>query len=151
MKTLTIQLLQIEMPENRNSSCTVCSGVNQKLDQAILALKPLLDELNVEIKKEIITIRTAQEARTHRITSSPTIRTGHFDLFPEHPHPESEQRIWTWKGNRYPEPTREILIEAILRGYLGKIEQKNQVNISPYVMQFFEHQAEPASADGCCS
>jgi hypothetical protein len=107
--------------------------------------------MNVETKKENITIRTEKEAIANRITASPTIRTGRFDLFPEHSHSESEERIWAWKCDRYAEPTMEVLIESILRGYLGNIEQKEQSDISPYIVQFFDHQPKPASTGWCCS
>ncbi|MEX2362839.1 MAG: hypothetical protein WD597_04415, partial [Balneolaceae bacterium] len=95
--------------------------------------------------------RTEEEARTHRITASPTIRIGNFDLFPEHAGEESEERAWSWKNETFSEPGREIFIEAILRGYLGEVKQKEKKEISPYVMQFFGKQPEPAVAGGCCS
>lgn len=132
-------------------SCSSCDTILQKLDQAIHAVEPLLADLDVEIKKEIITIRTEKEARTHQIVASPTIRTGRFDLFPEHPGRESEERIWSWKGSRYTDPTREVLIETILRGFLGEIHQEKKEEISPYVTQFFHNQLETVGTEGCCS
>lgn len=133
------------------SSCSSCDTTQQKLDQAIVAVEPLLTNLGVEIKKEIITIQTEEEARTHQIVASPTIRTGHFDLFPEHPNPESEKRIWSWKGSKYPDPTREVLIESILKGYLGDFHQAREVEISPYLIQFLDKQSETVTSEGCCS
>jgi hypothetical protein len=151
MKTLQIQFYQADMSKKGVSSCSSCDTLQQKLDQAIRAVEPLLADLGVEIRKEIITIQTEIEAKTHQIVASPTIRIAGFDLFPEHPNPESEERIWSWKGSSFSEPTREVLVESILRGFLGEIHQAKKAEISPYVMQFFDKQTETVNAVGCCS
>jgi hypothetical protein len=149
MKTLKINFYQVDMSSEGISTCSACDTVQQKLKNAIDSIKPYLSSLNTEIEQNTITIYSENDAEKHKVYASPTIRVGTFDYYPEHEN-LSENRIWRWKGETYPEPTEKIFSEVILRGYLGDIQQETPAKISPYLMQFLNRKPISEPAASCC-
>lgn len=149
MKTLIINFYQADMSSKGISACAACDTVQQKLNNAVDSLKPLLSSLNTEIVQNTITIHTEKDAEMHKVFASPTIRVGTFDYYPEH-EDLSEKRTWMWKGETYSEPTENVFSEVILRGYIGDIQQEIPTEISPYVKQFLNRKPVSEPAGGCC-
>ena len=149
METLQIELLKVDMSSEETSACSACDTIQQKLNKAVEMVRPLLTSLKTQVEQKITTVYTEEEARANKVMASPTIRVGNFDFYPEHDG-LNEKRIWEWNGKILPNPSKEVLAECILRGYLGEINQKAQTDISPYVKQFLSKQPETHTAEGCC-
>ena len=147
-KVLKVELIQGEMSTNENNSCSACDTVQGKLVSAIQEVQKLFDILKCEIFFKSTTVKTIEEAENAQIIASPTIRVGNLDFYPNHATDNSEKREWTWNGLTTSEPTKETLIEVLLKGYFEP-EQQNKNEISPYVLKHLEENIATTSDCGC--
>ncbi|AWW29398.1 hypothetical protein DN752_04145 [Echinicola strongylocentroti] len=136
-KVLKVELFQVEMPSNENNSCSACDNVHDELVSAIQDVQKLFDNLDCKILFKSTTVKTIEEAEKAQIIASPTIKVGNFYFYPNHSTGNSDIREWIWNGLTKPEPTKEMLIEILLKGYLLKEEQYKK-EISPYVLKYLE-------------
>lgn len=146
--SIQVQLLQVDMSSKGVSACSACDTIVQKLHSAIEAVRPLFAQLGYKIGFEEVSIDTTKDAQKHNFVASPTIRVNGFDFFPDHDKELSEKRIWTWRGQAFSAPSKEVFIEIILYAYLEVDKKENESEISPYVEQFLDKRS--ISQSTCC-
>ncbi|MEN7550036.1 DUF2703 domain-containing protein [Rapidithrix thailandica] len=146
---LRVEFFQVEMTTNANNSCSACDTVQNKLISAIQDVQKLFDKLGCEIFFTSTTVKTIEEAEKAQITASPTIRVGNLDFYPKHLTNGSEKREWTWNGLTMPEPSKEILIEVLLKGYFEPKKENGKKGVSSYVLKYLSESELTKSNCGC--
>ncbi|WP_439487871.1 hypothetical protein [Algoriphagus sp.] len=153
-RQLNVELFQVEMPTNNNNnnnndSCSACDTVHGKLVKAVDEVQNLFHRLNCEILVRQTTISTLEEAEKLGIIASPTIRVGNFDFYPQHLSDRSEAREWDWNGHTVSEPSIEVLIEVVMKGYFEKEKTANVRELSPYIVNYLKDIEPPQTSCGC--
>ncbi|MEH6308683.1 DUF2703 domain-containing protein [Olivibacter sp. SDN3] len=147
VKLLDVKLIQVDMQIEGKKSCTTCDKVHTMLLNAVKFLEPVFRKLDVHLVLNNLFITTIDEAEHLGISSSPTIRIGNTSLYPEHISSNGEERQWYWKGGVSTEPTEQMFIELIFRGYLNTDSQSERQEVSPYVKKFLKQ----TNSSNCCS
>jgi hypothetical protein len=122
---LTIELLALDL-----ATCGRCTGTEANLDDAIHAVADLLRETDVEVEVRKTLVKTAEQARSLRFESSPTIRINGRDIaFDLRESPcadcgdlcgckgQIDCRVWVWRGRTHKQAPKALIIDAILRSY----------------------------------
>lgn len=148
-KVLKVELIQVEMTTNENNSCSACDTVQGKLVSAIQEVQKLFDNLDCEIFFKSTTVKTFAEAEKAQVIASPTIRVGNLDFYPNHATDHSEKREWTWKGLTTSEPTKEMLIEVLLKGYFEPQNKSEKMEMSPYIIKHLNESQQVKTDCGC--
>ncbi|MFD2036301.1 hypothetical protein ACFSKL_15970 [Belliella marina] len=148
-KTVKVEFLQVEMPSEKDNSCSACDTIQSKLVSAIKEVQILFDKLDCEILFKQTTIKTVEEAERAHISASPTIRVGNLDFFPDHTADASEAREWTWGGQIMSEPDKRTLIEVLLKGYFESKKDAGKKILSPYILKHL-NENESIKSSSCC-
>ncbi|WP_276167357.1 DUF2703 domain-containing protein [Zobellia alginiliquefaciens] len=148
-KVLKVEFIQVEMPSNENNSCSACDTVQGKLVSAIQEVQKLFDNLDCEIFFKSTSVKTIEEAEKAQIIASPTIRVGNLDFYPNHATSKSEKREWTWNGLTTSEPTKEMLMEVLLKGYFEPKKELEKKEMSAYILQYLNKEKVTNSDCGC--
>lgn len=148
-KVLKVELIQVEMTANENNSCSACDTVQGKLVSAIQEVQKLFDNLDCEIFFKSTTVKTIEEAEKAQVIASPTIRVGNLGFYPKHETDHSEKREWTWKGLIMSEPTKETLIEVLLKGYFEPKKESEKMEMSPYILKYLNESQQAKTDCGC--
>jgi len=111
-RTLPIDFIEVAMPEPERAGCAACDSARARLDAAIAAAGPILDQIEIDIAVREILVRTRAEAKLLRLRASPTIRIHGKEIAPE--HGEGEKRAWHWRGQALDLPPANMIVEAIL-------------------------------------
>lgn len=146
---LKVEFIQVEMSNDTNSSCSACDTVQGKLTLAIQEVQMLFDQIGCEILLKSTTVKNIEEAEKAQIIASPTIRVGHLDFYPNHINDKSEKREWTWKGLTMSEPTKETLIEVLLKGYFEPRKESEKMEMSPYILKCLNESQQVKTDCGC--
>ncbi|AGA80490.1 DUF2703 domain-containing protein [Echinicola vietnamensis] len=146
---LKVEIIQVEMSNDTSSSCSACDTVQGKLTSAIQEVQKLFDHIDCEILLKSTKVKNTEEAEKAQIIASPTIRVGYLDFYPNHIHDNSEEREWTWKDLTLPEPTKEILIEVLLKGYFEPREESKKMEMSPYILKSLNESQQEKSDCEC--
>lgn len=148
-KLLNVEFFQVEMPTNTYNSCSACDTVQDKLVSAIQDVQHLFDRLDCEIQFKQTSIKTKEEAEEANISASPTIRVGNLDFYPNHLTGNSEAREWKWNKTTLPEPSKETLIEVLLKGYFEPKKETVKKELSPYILKYLNEPNMAKSSCGC--
>ena len=122
--------------------CDRCQSTDQRLEEALELLRPILHELGYSFKLSKIHMSTKDLALKYRFLSSPTIRINNFDLFETVTENEcgccseisghaTDCRTFEEEGQTANSPSVKLLTEKILLHILNKPKQKD---IKPYVL-----------------
>ena len=122
-KVLKVELIQVEMPSNDNLDC--------------------------EIFFKSTSVKTIEDAEKAQIIASPTIRVGNLDFYPNHATDKSEKREWTWNSLTTSEPTKETLIEVLLKGYFEPKKELEKMEMSAYILQYLNKEMITSSDCSC--
>ena len=95
----------------------------------------------------MLLIKREDEAKKYEVTGSPTITVGSIHLAPQHDTNSGEERTWTWKGQKFKNLSKQILMEVILAGYSGTIDSGEAREISTYVQEYLDGKERLSS---CC-
>lgn len=144
-KTLTIELFKVDMSSKGLSTCSACDKIKGNLNESVTSVESLLAELGFQVKIQETIVKTESEAQKYDLVASPTIQVGSFRYHPDHKGLGEEKR-WKWNGHVFSFPPKEVLIEVILRGFLGEKKENEYPEITPYVEQFF---TDKITADTC--
>lgn len=122
--------------------CDRCQSTDQRLEEALELLRPVLHELGYSFKLSKIHMITKDLALKYRFLSSPTIRINNFDLFETVTENEcgccseisghaTDCRTFEEEGQTVNSPSVKLLIEKILLHILNKPKQRD---IKSYVL-----------------
>lgn len=148
-RVLKVEFIQVEMSTDKSNSCSACDTVQGKLTSAIQEAQKLFDHIGCEILLKSTTVKNIEEAEKAQIIASPTIRVGHLDFYPNHITDNSEKREWTWNGLTMAEPTKEILIEVLLKGYFEPQKELEEMEMSPYILKYLNESQQVKTDCGC--
>lgn len=108
--------------------CKPCGGTGKALDEAVGIVAGPLAALGKTLEVERVHIATRQDAITHRLAMSPTIRINGVDIDPDQTQGACgscgeiaggrttvDCRTWRWKGEVHSAAPTGKIVEAILR------------------------------------
>jgi hypothetical protein len=115
------------------TTCTRCRGTDHSLSEALTVVADVLQAAGIEVEVNKMHVATAEQARSWRFVSSPTIRVNGTDIALDELRESScgseactdgcgEQiacRVWVYHGQEYTEPPAAMIVEAILRKVYG--------------------------------
>ena len=136
-KILNVDYLYLDLQR-----CDRCQSTDQRLEEALELLRPVLHELGYSFNLNKIHMSTKDLALKYRFQSSPTIRINNFDLFETLTENEcaccseisghaTDCRTFEEDGQTVNAPSVKLLTEKILLYILNKPKQKD---IKPYVL-----------------
>jgi hypothetical protein len=116
--------IRVEMLYLDNSSCTRCKSTQEVLLDSIEQLNGISVDPSFLLKVDLIHIDTLEKAIAYRFRSSPTIRVDGQDIQSDIKENECTDcgdlcgenvdcRTWTYKGQVYNVPPKELILEAI--------------------------------------
>ncbi len=122
--------------------CDRCQSTDQRLEEALELLRPILHELGYSFKLSKIHMSTKDLALKYRFLSSPTIRINNFDLFETVTENEcgccseisghtTDCRTFEEDDQTVNAPSVKLLIEKILLHILNKPKAND---LKPYVL-----------------
>ena len=122
--------------------CNRCQSTDQRLEEALELLRPVLHEFGYSFNLNKIHMSTKDLALKYRFLSSPTIRINNFDLFETVTENEcgccseisghtTDCRTFEEDDQSVNAPSVKLLTEKILLHILNKPKQKD---IKPYVL-----------------
>lgn len=120
-KTVMIEYLYLDL-----ETCDRCMGTVDVLDEVVEELTPVFEKEGYKVAYKKTEIATPQMAERYRFMSSPTIRVNGQDIFEkivetdcaccgEICGTEVECRVFEYDGSQYEIPSKEMLVNAILR------------------------------------
>lgn len=124
-KKVVIDFLYLDL-----SVCCRCQGTDAVLAEAIEDVSTVLQSAGVEVLVNKINIVNEELAREYKFVSSPTIRVNGRDIQPRVQENSCEScgdlcgdsvdcRVWVYQGQKYTEPPKAMIVEAILREVYG--------------------------------
>lgn len=152
--TLTVEVLGVEMSKQTGAAgCSSCDETRGRLVEALAAVQPLFDMVGVEPKIVDRWISSEHEARSERVSASPTIRIGSVEVKPQHVDNSEKGRIWQWQGKDYTQPPVGLLLDLLMKGYAQSqsADSLDAAAISPYLKQFFNDRDTAQAARDCCA
>ncbi|MGN1141537.1 MAG: DUF2703 domain-containing protein, partial [Oliverpabstia sp.] len=160
----TSKRLQIEYLYLDLITCDRCIGTDVVLKEVIDMLRPVLSMAGYEVDYKECEMTTVQIAEQYQFLSSPTIRVNGQDIFGDIKESDCgccgeiagsdiNCRVFEYEGKVYEIPTKEILINAILKN----IYAESSCACAPYVMpdnlkRFYEgknHNSHSSCNCGC--
>ena len=127
--------------------CERCQSAESNLDAAIRDVSAVLKAAGFSIHVNSVNITTRELANEYRFLSSPTIRVNGKDIALEVKESLCEDcgelcgdtvdcRVWSYQGEEYTEPPREMIVNAILKEIYGEHKSEHQDNLPAveYVM-----------------
>lgn len=136
-KMLNVDYLYLDLQR-----CDRCQSTDQRLEEALELLRPVLLKLGYSFKLNKIHMSTKDLALKYRFLSSPTIRINNFDLFETVTENEcgccseisghaTDCRTFEEEGQTVNAPSVKLLIEKILLHILNKPKVND---LKPYVL-----------------
>jgi hypothetical protein len=130
---LTIEFLYLDLSE-----CDRCKGANQRLEEALSLMAPVLEASGFDTIVRKVHVQSERQATALGFVVSPTIRVNGRDIqlswrqTPCHScskdcATEVSCREWEYRGRWYPVPPKELMIHAILREVYGHEEKAQAV------------------------
>jgi hypothetical protein len=127
-KSIVIDFLYLDL-----SVCERCQDTDSTLDEAIEAVKTVLEVTGMDVKLNKINVLSEALAQEHRFVSSPTIRINGQDIQLEVKENACEScgdlcgddvdcRVWSYQGKDYNVPPKAMVVEAILKAVYGSDE-----------------------------
>jgi len=124
-KTITIDFLYLD-----NTVCGRCQDTEKALDEAVADVAIVLKSAGYKVNVNKVNIATRELAIQHRFISSPTIRVNGNDIAVQLRESICEDcgelcgdsvdcRVWEYEGVEYTAPTKELIVDAILRAVYG--------------------------------
>ena len=126
-KKIVVEYLYLDL-----ETCDRCIGTEKVLDEVMMALTPALNIAGFKVEYNKIEMKTAEIAEQYRFLSSPTIRVNGYDICQSVAEnscgccsdisgADVDCRVFEYNGEIYEVPPKEMLAEAILNQYLGRL------------------------------
>jgi len=120
-KEIKIDFLYLDL-----SVCERCQGTESNLDVAINDVSTVLEAAGFDIQVNKVNIINRELAFAYKFVSSPTIRINGKDIAIEVRESSCKDcgdlcgddvdcRVWSYEGEEYTEPPKELIINAILK------------------------------------
>ena len=120
-KEIKIDFLYLDL-----NVCERCQGTETNLDAAIKDVTTVLEAAGFDIQVNKVNIITKELAFEYEFVSSPTIRINGKDIAIEVNESSCKDcgdlcgddvdcRVWSYEGEEYTEPPKELIINAILK------------------------------------
>jgi len=158
-QSLDIIILEVDMTAADKASCSSCNAAVSRVREAVDTLRPVFEVLGIDLSVAQLTVSDLTQAKALGLRSSPMIRVGDIDLYPEHREAAPDgsgwtetERIWRWDGTTHDHPPLAMVIDAVLRAYAHQATAgRSSIGIPPYVRQFLQKppSAQPTPASGC--
>lgn len=127
-KKVVVEYLYLDL-----KTCDRCIGTDAVLDEVMLTLTPALKLAGYAVEYRKIAVETAELAERYRFLSSPTIRVNGRDICGsvnenscgccgEISGTDVNCRVFTYNGENYEVPPKEMLVKAVLRAVFGQSE-----------------------------
>lgn len=124
-KKLRIDFLYLDL-----SVCERCMVTDNNLDESIREISGVLKSAGYEVVINKVNISTKEMAYQYEFVSSPTIRINGKDIALELKESSCKEcgdlcgdevdcRVWTYNGDDYNEPPKEMIINAVLKEVYG--------------------------------
>jgi hypothetical protein len=164
----TLDSLRIEFLFLDLTSCTRCLGADRSLESALDIVHEVLDATGIEVEVDKILVESAEQARTLRFVSSPTIRVNGIDLALELRESScgaeactdgcGDQiacRVWVHRGQEYTEPPVAMIVDAILEHVYRGPPPRARVKARSYELpenlaRFFSGKAASSAVERSC-
>lgn len=128
-KNIVIDFLYLDL-----TVCDRCQGTDSTLEEAIEAVKTVLEVTNVGVQINKINVISEALAIEHKFVSSPTIRINGEDIQLEVKEDacsscgdlcgdDVDCRVWSYQGKDYTVPPKAMVVEAILKAVYGTKEE----------------------------
>ena len=163
-RQLEVELLYLDL-----TTCGRCVGTAQNLEAAIAEVSSLLGAAGVDVSLRKVHVTTADLARRHRFTSSPTIRVDGQDVALEQRESACRDctelggcgggidcRVWVWQGREHTEAPKGLIVDALLRAAYGPprpASAPGPYELPENLRRFYEATAaKPApQSEACCA
>jgi len=147
-KKLTIDFLYLDL-----NTCERCMGTDQNLDESLKEVSGVLSAAGFDLLVNKVNINTKELACQYEFVSSPTIRINGKDIALELKESTCKDcgdicgdqvdcRVWTYNGEEYNSPPKELIINAILKEIYGggssEIHDKKSYQLPENLRVFFE-------------
>jgi len=126
-RVVDLELLAIDL-----SRCTRCVGTLANIETAVRILQPVLEATGIDVQVRKVRVESEEQARQHRLVSSPTVRIDGQEIVTETLESQCETctdlcnceagtacRVWRYRGQEFTEAPVGLLIEALLRAIVG--------------------------------
>lgn len=174
-RVIDIELLAIDL-----TSCTRCVGTLQNILTAVEAVRHTLGTAGLEVQLRRTLVESEEQAKRHRLRSSPTVRVNGHDIALEARESRCTActalggcaegttcRIWRYHGRDYSEAPVGLIVEQLLRAARddragSAIEPPPYDEVPDNLKRFFAGRSArtaetltgpccpPAEQQGCC-
>ncbi|MCK0471180.1 DUF2703 domain-containing protein [Halalkalibacter sp. APA_J-10(15)] len=132
-RRITVDFLELDMTRVGASSCSTCTSVEEQVSQVLEEVKPILEKVDTIIEFKKTLVQSLEQAKALHFKASPTIRIAETEIIPTKGDVLGlEDRYWEWQGNDHPTPPSGLIIDALLRAYVG---DKNVPELATEVFQ----------------
>jgi hypothetical protein len=165
-REIDVELLALDL-----AACTRCVNTLANIEEAIEAVRQVLDVAGTEVGVHKILVKSEEQARRHRFATSPTIRINGRDIAAEtlESHCDSctnlcgcdegtSCRVWRYQGQEYAEAPVGLVVEAILRETYGGTNRTVSdpvayEGVPENLRRFFTGKSveETVTASSCCT
>lgn len=147
-RTINIDFLYLD-----REVCGRCARTDRVLDEAIAAVKHILEATDVRVVVNKIRVDSEELARAYRFVSSPTLRVNGRDIQMKVRETLCEScgdlcgdevncRVWVYRGKEYETPPKAMVIEAILRAVYGsedaQVSESNEYVLPENLKRFYQ-------------
>jgi hypothetical protein len=164
--TIDVDLLALDL-----TTCTRCVGTLGNIEAAIDIVRGVLDATGTKVRLRKVVVASEDEARQHRLVSSPTIRIAGRDIVFETLESVCDScsdlcgcsegtscRVWRYQGAEYTEAPVGLIVEALLREVVDSSPSRAAGAEASYqvpanLRDFYAGKASRAAAPAteCCS
>ena len=145
--------------------CDRCVGTDKVLDEAVSAIRPVLEMANYKIDYQKKEMTTVKDAIMHKFMSSPTIRVNGQDICSEIKENDCgccsdisgtdvACRVFTYEGKDYEVPPKAMLIEGILKiVFAGEVRPNSneEYEMPQNLSDFYKGKLKKRITGCCCS
>ena len=156
-KEIKIEYLFLDL-----NTCDRCIGTDGVLDEVVDVLRPVLELAGYQVIYQKQEITNVQLARKYRFLSSPTILVNGQDIFGTIAESDCgccgdiagvqvDCRVFEHDGKTYEVPTKEMLVDAILRTLYNPSSRCCEAYQLPEnLKRFFEGKTQKTASSCCC-
>ena len=158
-RTIIVELCYLDV-----TTCERCQGADQQVDTAVEAVRSALAWCECAVMSKKVLIENEAMAEQYRFLSSPTVRVNGIDIcntVEENDCSECSDiaqtdvtcRVFSYKGEKFDVPPVPLIIDTIMRVYLGNLSTDNSQK--PYKLpenlaQFFSGKRSGSMPKTCC-
>lgn len=163
-RVIDVELLAIDL-----STCTRCTGTLANVETAIAELQRVAAHTGTTIRLRKLVVTSEEEARRHRLMTSPTVRVDGRDVALDSREsrcdtcselcgctPGTTCRVWSYRGEEHDEAPVGLIVSALLREIVRNAEDRRPIDPpAPYQLpdnlrRFFAGRSVGDGGGSCC-